>query len=369
MELNLDSYAPSFSVIIGGAPEHDLEKAIISLEIEESLNSASMFTLNLHEGEELETQRFTWLDSKLLDPGYWEDVEIYLGYASTPEKSSEPMIIGKIVSLNPRFPSEGTPTLSILGYDHSFILQKALAKSRRTFDNERDYGDIVRKIAKSHNLGEGEIDATIKPCEKVIQSPGESDYSFLRRLADRLGYEFFIRNKKLYFRAARDQSEKAISLKWGKEIISFNPRMSMARTVSKVTVRGHNQRDPARPIIGTATLEDLGFKESKAESGAEMIKACFKDEVEISEHDLPICDEGDARTLAKALLIKANNSLIEGSCECIGNPNIRPGIVLTIEGIGKRFSGRYYVKSTKHSIDEKGYTVYFNLRRGGIGTV
>ena len=369
MDLNMYSYAPNFSIIIGGSPQPDLKNAVISLEVEESIENTSMFTINLHEGEELKTQRFNWLDSDLLDPGNGQDVEIYLGYSSSAEKPREPLITGKITTLSPSFPSKGAPTLSVQGYDHSFLLQKTVAKSRRTFDNEQDYGDIARKIAKTHNLGEGEIDSTIKPCEKVIQTPGESDHSFLKRLADRLGYEFFIRNRKLYFRAARDQSEKNVSLKWGDDIISFNPRMSVARLISKATVRGHNQRDPSRPIIGTATSEDLGFRENGAKSGAELIKGFFKNEVEDSEHDFPICSEDEARSLAKTLLIRANNSLIEGSCECIGNPEIRAGTVLSIDGIGKRFSGRYYVKSTKHTVGEKGYTVSFDLRRGGVGVV
>jgi hypothetical protein len=369
MDLNVDSYAPKFSIIIGGTPQLDLKNAAVSLEVEESIENASMFTINLHEGEDLKTQKFAWLDSDLLDPGNGADVEIYLGYSSSPKMPKEPIITGKITSLSPNFPSKGAPTLIVQGYDHSFLLQKKVAKIRRTFDNEQDYGDIAKKIAKDHNIGNGEIDSTIKPCEKVIQNPGESDYSFLKRTAERLGFEFFIRNRKLYFRESRDQNEKMFSLKWGEDIISFNPRMSIAGLISKATVRGHNQIDPSRPIMGTATSNDLGFKESAAKSGAEVIKGCIKSEVEASEHDSPVCSEDDARSIAKALLIKANNSLIEGNCECIGNPDIRAGIVVGIEGIGKRFSGMYYVKSTKHSIGDKGYTVSIDLRRGGVGLV
>jgi phage protein D len=369
MELNVDSYAPKFSIMIGGTPQLDLKNATVTLEVEDSIENASMFTINLHEGEEIKTQKFTWLDSDLLDPGNGADVEIYLGYSSSAEMPKEPIITGKITALSPNFPSKGTPTLIVQGYDHSFLLQKKVAKTRRTFDNEQDYGDIARKIAKDHNIGEGEIDSTIRPCEKVTQNPGESDYSFLKRIAERLGFEFFIRNRKLYFRAARNRNEKMFSLKWGEDIISFSPRMSIAGLISKATVRGHNQMDPSRPIIGTAASNDLDFNDNKVKSGAEVIKGCIKGEVEASEHDFPVCNEEDARSLARSLLIKANNSLIEGNCECIGNPDIRAGIVLNIEGIGKRFSGTYYVISTKHSIGDKGYTVSFDVRRGGVSIV
>jgi phage protein D len=160
-----------------------------------------------------------------------------------------------------------------------------------------------------------------------------------------------------------------MTLNWGKELLSFNPRLSTAKVVSKVTVKGHNQKNPKKPIIGVATLKDIGFKEPKAKSAAESVKTCQKKEVETSEHDFPVCNEDDAKTLAKALLMKANNSVIEGNCECIGIPELRPGTNVQIEGIGKRFSGKYYVKSVKHSIGDGGYTVSFEVRRGGIGTI
>jgi phage protein D len=368
MTLDLTRYAPTLSLLIGGIPQPDLRKAIISLDVDESLESASMFTFSINEGLDKKTQKFKWLDSKLLDPESGDDVEIHLGYAGSVSKSSEPLIVGKITALNPSFPSSGTPSLSVQGYDHSFCLQKSVVKDKRTF-KDKSYQDVVMKIAGEQNLGKGDIDSAIKPCEKIVQNAGESDYAFLKRLADRIGYEFFVRNKKIYFRKPMDYTKEALSLEWGKEILSFNPRMSTAKVVNKVTVRGHNEKDPAKPIVGTATLSDLGFKEPGARSAAEGLKSCQNKETEASESDFPVCSEEDAKNLAKALLIKANNSLIEGTCECIGIPEIRAGMNIRINGVGKRFSGRYYVKSVKHTLGDGGYTMSFDVRRGGSGIV
>jgi phage protein D len=368
--LNLDYYAPIFSIKIGGKPQPELKNAVISLDVDENIEKASMFTMNINEGLDLKTQKFTWLDSKLLDPAGGADVEIYMGYASRAERIKEPLITGIITALNPSFPSTGIPTLTVQGYGHSYCLQKPVVnKKKRTFDKEKEYGDVAKKIASEHKLGVGTIDSTIKPCEKITQNQEESDYKFLKRLADRFGYEFFIRNKKLYFRKPRDNEEEVMTLRWGKELISFNPRLSTAEVVSKVTVKGHNQKDPKKPITGIATLKDIEFKEPKAKSAAEFAKNAMKKEIEKSEHDFPVCNEEDAKALAKALLMKANNSLIEGSCECIGIPELRSGTNVLIKGIGKRFSGKYYIKSVKHSIGDAGYTNSFEVRRGGIGTI
>ncbi|MDG3548135.1 phage late control D family protein [Methanobacterium formicicum] len=363
-EMNfLDYYAPYFLIKIGGKTQRELSSAIISLEVDENLESASMFTLNINEGLDLKTQKFKWLDSDLLSPEKGDDVEISMGYASHSEKFDKPLIIGKITALNPSFPSAGIPTLSIQGYDHSFCLQKSVVKEKRTFDNESDYGDIAKKIATKNGLGNGDIDSTVKACEKMTQNAGESDYAFLKRLAERIGYEFFIRDKKLHFRKPRDFEEANITLKWGNELINFNPRLSTSQLVNKVTVKGHNQYKPAEPIVGIATLKDIGVKEDKVKDKAESVKTCLKKEVETSEHNLPVCSKDDAESLARSLLKKANNSLVEGSCECVGIPELRPGMNVKIEGVGERFNGKYYIKSAKHSIGD-GYKVSFEVRRG-----
>ncbi len=368
MALNLDYYAPFFSIMVGGKAQPELKNAVISLEIDENIESASMFTMNINERLDMKTQTFKWLDNKLLDPGEGEDIELYIGYVGNAQKSRELLITGRITSLSPSFPSTGSPTLTVQGYDKSFCMQKSVVKDKRTFKKEKDYKDVVKKITSENKLEEGDIDDTITPCEKITQNPGESDYNFVKRLADRLGYEFFIRNNKLYFRKPRDNEKEVMTLRWGRELISFSPRLSTAKVVSKVTVKGHNRKNPAKPIIGTAKLDDLEFKESNAKSAAELVKSCLKKEIETSEHDFPVCNEEDAKALAKALLIKANNSLIEGSCECIGIPKLRPGTNVQIEGIGKRFTGKYYIKSAKHSIGDSGYKLSFNVRRGGIGS-
>lgn len=366
MSLNLERYAPTFSLLIGGNPQSDLRKSIISIEVDESIEAASTFTFNINEGFDKKTQKFTWLDSKLLDPESGEDVEIRLGYAGEAGKSSQPLITGRITALNPSFPSSGTPSLSVQGLDHTFLLQKSIAGKNKTY-LDKSYTDVVKEIAKAGNLGGAKIEQiAIKPCETIVQNADESDYDFVKRLAERIGYEFFVRNKEIYFRKPMDGTEEVLSLSWGREILSFSPRMSTAKVVSKFTVRGHNQKDPSKPIVGVATLSDLGFKEPGARSGAE---SAGSEQSEANKSDIPVCSEEDAKNLARAFLQKANNSLIEGSCECIGIPETRAGTNVKIEGVGKRFSGRYYIKSVKHSIGDGGYTMSLNLRRGGSGIV
>jgi phage protein D len=59
---------------------------------------------------------------------------------------------------------------------------------------------------------------------------------------------------------------------------------------------------------------------------------------------------------------KLNNRLT-GSGSAVGNPNIRAGAVIRLEGIGPDFSGDYRVTSATHSIDSGGYRTQFEVRK------
>lgn len=376
VNFNLDYYAPDFSIKIGKDHIRELNGAIISLEVDENLENASMFTLNINEGWNSKEQKFNWLDNKLLSPEKGQDIEIYTRYASRGKKYEEPLITGKITALNPSFPSTGIPTLTVQGYDLSMGLKKAPVDFKSIPENINDFSELVEKIATKHGFDKTKIEkSNLKPLKKVAPPQGiDTDYQFVEWLANFIGYEFFIRNKFLYFRKPGDskkEDEKNLRvLRWGREIMSFSPRLSTASVVTKVTVTAQDSSNPQNPIEGIATLNDISSGESGAKTGAEFVKASenkSKGENEFKVTDIPISSAQDAKTVAEAILQRKNNSLIEGSCECIGIPELRPGTSVIIKGVGGMFSGKYYIKSVKHSISA-GYTMSFEVRRGAIGT-
>jgi len=373
--LNLNVYAPTFMIYMDGEPQDELKNAVISLDVDENLESSSMFTLNLNEGWDFKKQNFKWLDSELLSPEKGMDVKIYIYYANHPiEPPEDPLFTGKIIALNPSFPSTGVPTLRVQGYDHSFNLKK-LKIGDVQIEKKDSYESLIGKIVpKEQELIFGEIDSKIKPCRKITPHREYSVYDFLSWLAKRIGYEFFVRNKKIYFRDPMNQKEdpnKMKVLNWGKELISFNPRLSTAGIVSKVTVRGSNHYNPSELIVGTAKPKDIESNEPKTKKMQKLVEeygnTLTKSEIEIIKN-IPVCNSEDAKAVAKALLSEMNNSLIEASCECIGDPELKSGTTVNISGIGKRFSGKYYVTSVKHSIGD-GYTTSFEARRGSVGNI
>jgi hypothetical protein len=78
---------------------------------------------------------------------------------------------------------------------------------------------------------------------------------------------------------------------------------------------------------------------------------------------------GEAVTLASfrrvlpAKLIPKLNERLTGSGRSVGDPRIKAGTLLEVNGLGKQFGGIYRVTSATHTIDSGGYQTSFDVRK------
>jgi phage protein D len=98
-----------------------------------------------------------------------------------------------------------------------------------------------------------------------------------------------------------------------------------------------------------------------AREDTELARAFQNREEVITTH--PVQSEDEARTLALETLERIAKGMLTGSGATVGLPDIRTGTVLDIDGLGSRFSGRYFVTATTHTIGDSGYTTQFECRR------
>lgn len=342
-------YAPCFIVKINDKElSHD---AIISVSVEESLEAPTKFNIALNESLDIDTQKFHWLDQDVTDPG--NKVEIFFGYA---QKEKHNLFLGTIKALTPGFQSTGIPSLSIEGYDRSHSMQKKMKKF-----NGKDvkYSDIVRELAKKHGLGSKNVEDTGKKKKKVQRKKNEKDYELIRRLAKKMHFEFFVQGKELYFRKPKEKDKAICSYKYQQNLISFSPRLTMANLVNEVIVTGHNEKK--EDIKESVKLMDI-VSSDLAKTIKKFIKATDGTDPKKVEYKA-LKSKEEARQKGIVVLKKALNTFIQGDLESIGDPGLRIGTCVDIEGVGKLFSGDYYIQTAKHSFDDSGYKTTIGVRR------
>lgn len=347
---NLNFYAPRFEVEIEGKKlDVSVSKEIIDLTVSEEIDDGASFELTLHEGFDMNTQKFKLLDDSRFYVG--NKITIKIGY----ESSLYTIITGRITNLEPSFFAGDTSTLKIRGQDPSYDYMKR-ATPERTFV-EKTYSDIAKTIAQEAGL-RCVVDDTGKFENFIRKNNNETYYAFLNNVKDKVGFNFDIKEQTMYFVKPKNSKKEILTLHLGKDIISFSPVMKTTGLLGEVEVRGHNPQDPNTSFIGEAKAErELLDLLNKMGSKALPKKVITDVVVNSKEH---------AVAIAEAELIKANGAFIEGKVESIGLPQIRSGVSVVLDKMGELFSGKYYVTETTHTINGSGYRTRFSVKSNSV---
>jgi len=334
---------PTYQIILDG---QDILKKylteITSVTFEDTRNGSDRFSFTVND------PKLEWLDSKLFEPG--KTVEIKMGYLDT----LTTMIIGEIISVKPSFPSNSSPEMEISGYDLSY--QFTRLQERNIWQSKRDSEIVQEKVGSDqikHKLN-AHITGTDVVRPEIVQD-GETDYAFIRKLADRNFYEFFVQKTDLHFRPPK-KTEDPMTLEYRKSLMSFSPELNIANQVSEVSVRGWDPNSK-QEIVGKAG----GTISQNGKTGGGIMKELYG-KVEQEVTDCPVYSQSEADALARSTFKKLSVGAVRGSAESIGMPEIRAGDTILLKGLGKKFSQEYFVESTTHSISSSGYTTTFNVR-------
>ncbi|NER30179.1 MAG: phage late control D family protein [Symploca sp. SIO1C4] len=343
---------PDFKLMIDSSPlPIEAMAHVISITVDHNTNLPSMFTLELT-GSDSQNQDISWIDDQNLF-AIGKVVEVKLGYAD----DLETLIVGEITGLEPEFAFNRLPSLIVRGYDRRHRLQRG--RKTQTFVQQKD-SDIAAQIANAVGLKPQVEDSQV--VHDYILQANQTDIEFLQQRARRIQYEVVVEDKTLFFKPVANTESEILTLRMGEDLLEFYPRLSSMSQVSEVSVRGWNPKQK-QEIIGLAKIGDEVSTMGGNNSGAALSEKAFGGAVEIVSHR-PQVTQAEADQMAKAYFNNRTLAFITGEGVCWGRTDLRAGKVVKIEGVGRRFSGQYYLTSTTHRYQvQSGYQTHFAVQR------
>lgn len=291
-------------------------------------------------------------------------------------------------SLEPSFPSGGASTLTVRALN---VLHRLRTRQNRDhWPNDRVPRGQVKISRIAEDIGTRSLqgcrfplrvatDAQAKAREPVLEYVAQNnqyDLDFLLEWARRMDYVVYIKSEgtganareALYFGPSQarggDAPEEVYDLEWGKSLIDFTPKLSTANQLTAVEVRSHD-RETNRDIRERATMDDVDINSDLRDivrgSGPRASDRCASRE-QVITHE-PQHDAAQARRRAADVLSDRLKQLVEASGTTVGLPDLRAGTKIRIRGVGARFSGRYFVTKTTHTLDGSGYRTKFTAQR------
>jgi len=331
---------------------------LIRLEVELDTEMAASFKLRLC----MVKAQGNWTNLDEDHIAVWKPITISAGF----QDNYEELLSGFITQLRPDFganPEEAV--LEVWGMDKSVLLDRI--EMLKDWPDKMD-SDIATEIFSNHGLT-----PSVETTELVHEAPistiiqRETDMQFLKRLALRNGYECYVQGDIGYFGPPDFTSDPqpVLSIHFGDESNASNFKVNldgMAPASVGMFQLNRMSKEVQQVNITATELDALGDTDS---SGI-LAQGMDPGQIFVGMNSATANEEMNA--LCQGLYHKAD-WFVNAEAEIHANDYshvIMPRKLVTVRGIGEKFSGVYYVNHTRHVFVPDGYTQYVKLQRNGM---
>lgn len=328
-------YSPRFKVVVDGTKFQEPGGRIADLVVETTLEGADRFSFTLNYPFDPEHHDFSGLNWGQFEVG--KSVDVSMGFGG--DGSLTPLFMGTINSIRTEFDQDRGPSASVSGYGLLHATMKGTES--RSWSKTKIDGVVKEVLGNYDQFSTVDVDRTGLKREKIIQH-NESDYHFLRKLADKYGYRFYANRDEVHFKARSSMGagSKVANLRYGDSLHQFSGELNESSEVSKVEVRHWDMKNE-KEIVGTATATANNSK-----------KEVFR---------VPCRSKKEAEKIAETKVTRLSKALARGEGEADGVPEIKAGETIELLDMGKRFSKNYYVTKATHRMGGSGYRTSFEV--------
>lgn len=295
-----------------------------------------------------------------------------LGYAPGPLAD---VFQGEITGIQASFPTGGMPALTIVAHDA--LNRLARGTGARGFGAlpdvliaailsvENQLIPLIDPVIMSTSIGMASINAAFKGTgtKQAAAGRGESSLEVIKRIAATYDADFWVDGDTLHLSRFDKSLEPALTVTWGESLLDFSPQVSVIGQVAGVSMKFTLREISISFLVSVFwdfDRETLGIEVTP--SGAATPRTSGGPRLSII--DQPISCPADIASSALVIIrqLRAKlNSRMTGRGTSIGNPKLRAGQLIRLDGLGPDFSGNYRVKSATHTVDSGGYQTHFEV--------
>ena len=265
--------------------------------------------------------------------------------------AGQPVFKGEIVAAEVEF-TTSSALLSFRAYDQSHRLHR---NRRSATFQDMTTSDIVTKVLQTAGVQPGNVEST-STVHKFMQQSMESDLDFCERLAAMDNCEFGVEEGRGFLVQRRNGAGTVPSFAWRENAISFKPRMTAAQQHDSVRVTAYDP-ETKETFVGVASTPSAI---APAAQDARRLGQQFGSS-ELLIADRVVSSGAEATTLAQSTLDALAGGSFEADGVMHGNPAVRAGGKLKIEGFKAPFDGEYVLTSVTHLYGGGDYRTKFSI--------
>jgi Rhs element Vgr protein len=318
--------------ILSDGQEVPREYQVLSIVIDKSVNRIPAATLVIRDGE-ASSQSFPVSDTDYFIPG--KRIEIKAGY-----QGIEDLVFKGVVVTHSLKVREQKSMLLVYCKDKAFKM--TLSPQNRYFREQSD-SDVLDDVISQAGLS-ADVESTTETRDEVVQY-NCTDWDFILTRADAIGKICLVEDGEIKIAEPDLTQESVLNLEYGANLLTFDAEIdartqfksihSVAWGMAEQEVLESEEDSFQGPQAGNLSFEDL--------ANAHGIDA-------LRQQHSGNLKEVELQDWSKARLLKSRLAKIRGRAKFQGVPNLAPGKIVDINGVGDRFNGSVFVSAIRHEI-------------------
>lgn len=284
------------------------------------------------------------------------------------------VFLGEVTGVQCTFPTGGMPTMTLVAHD--FLHRMTEGRYARGFGLLPDF--IIASLLSMENGLAPFLDPAFEAASGIMaavnvvfkgtgtKQQAESHLDLMTRIAAKYDCDFWVEGGVLFVSRFMKEYTPRLTLTWGKDLVEFAPKMTSVGQAFGVAMKFTLREIPVNLLVTVYwdfDRECLGIVVLPGEA-APAAKGAVGPIFTIVNRPIgsPADIANSALVIAHELRTRLNNRLT-GTGTAVGDPRIRAGAIVRLEGLGPDFSGDYRVKGATHSIGGSGYVTNFEVQK------
>ena len=304
--------------------------SLVSAKVRLELNRIGKATLKFNAGN-MDKQTFDESDDTLFKPG--NSLRLDAGGIDKQETLFEGSIIGLRILTGKDLRSY----MVVECRDNAYPATQG--RKNRIFEKKKD-SDIIKEVLKDY--GSVEVDATPYQHPTLVQYYC-SDWDFALSRADANGLFVCTDGSKIKVKKPEVGGSPVHTVTFGTDIVSFDLELSSDDQFTQYEAVSWSPKtqQAVKVSASSPSLNKQGDLQPKSIASGDSL---------LLQTDAPT-DEKALKQWADGMALRAGLARYQGSVSFYGSAKVKPGCLIELKGLGKRFNGNLFVGSVTHTLE------------------
>jgi Rhs element Vgr protein len=320
------------SITSEGSPIADTI-GIISIEINKAVNRISTAKISILDGD-MPSDDFPVSDMDVFAPG--KQIVVNAGYGS----QQQAIFQGVVVRHGIKISGNNEARLQIECKHKAVSL--TIGRKNANFVNLKD-SDIISQLVSPCGVS-ADVTATITQHKEIVQYYS-SDWDFVVARAEANGLLVIPDDSSIIVKAPQTSVAAVLKVTYGTDLMSFQADIDARTQLQSVMGAAW---DPATQAVVQQTASQASLYTQGNLDASALAKVAGPSSFRL-QTSVPL-DTDDIKSWASARQMKAALAKIRGKMKFQGSALAKPGAMIDLVGVGKRFSGSVFVSAVNHEI-------------------